>query len=70
MHRPIWRFAKAAMGKPEKDVVALCEGEAGPRALHSRTSDMDRYRCLVAACFANNEGLTPFSHRGRADLRL
>jgi hypothetical protein len=50
--------------------VALCEPEADPPALHSRTSDMDRHSRLVAACFAHNEGLTPFSHLGRADLLL
>jgi hypothetical protein len=31
---------------------------------------MDRHSRLVAACFAHNEGLTPFSHLGRADLLL
>jgi hypothetical protein len=31
---------------------------------------MDRHSRLVAPCFAHNEGLTPFSHLGRADLLL
>ena len=56
MHRPICRFAKAAIGKPEKR-APLCEKQRPLLTVNGRTREMDRCDRVVAVRIAHKEGL-------------